>query len=127
MRKLATIRQISDIREIQGADAIELAIIDGWQTVVKKSEFEIGDTICFVEIDAWVPHDLAPFLSKGKEPREYKGIKGERLRSAKIRGQLSQGLVLPINGIEFSAIGDDVSDILGIVKWEREIPPTHSS
>ena len=43
MRKLATIRQISDIREIQGADAIELAIIDGWQTVVKKSEFEIGD------------------------------------------------------------------------------------
>lgn len=122
MRKLATIRQISDIREIQGADAIELAIIDGWQTVVKKSEFKAGEMVVFCEIDSWIPHDLAPFLSKGKEPREYQGIKGERLRSAKIRGQLSQGLVLPINGIEFSAIGDDVSDILGIVKWEREIP-----
>lgn len=81
----------------------------------------------FVEIDAWIPHDLAPFLSKGKEPREYQGIKGERLRSAKIRGQISQGIVLPLHvcGFQFDAnpqYGDDVSEMLGIVKWEREIP-----
>ena len=122
MRKLATIRQIDDIRAIDGADAIELAIIGGWQTVVKKDEYAIGDTIVFVEIDAFVPTELAPFLSKGKEPREHQGIKGERLRTIKLRGQLSQGLVLPIDGVTFAAIGDDVSEQLGIVKWEREIP-----
>ena len=104
MRKLATIRQIDDIRAIDGADAIELAIIGGWQTVVKKDEFAPGQKVVFVEIDAWVPHSLAPFLSRGKEPREYKGIPGERLRSAKIRGQISQGIVLPLSAIE-SATG----------------------
>lgn len=123
MRKLATIRQIDDIRAIDGADAIELAIIGGWQTVVKKGEFKLGDTVAFVEIDAWVPHTLAPFLSKGKAPREYKGIQGERLRTVKLRGQLSQGLVLPLNpATQFFQIGEDVSDVLGIVKWERDIP-----
>lgn len=123
MRKLATIRQIDDIRAIDGADAIELAIIGGWQTVVKKGEFGVGDTVVFVEIDAWVPHALAPFLSKGKEPREYKGINGERLRTVKLRGQLSQGLVLPLNpATQFFQIDDDVSEVLGIIKWERDIP-----
>lgn len=134
MRKLATIRQIDDIRAIDGADAIELAIIGGWQTVVKKGEFKLGDTVVFVEIDAWVPHTLAPFLSKGKAPREYQGIQGERLRTVKLRGQLSQGLVLPISVLSVKTengyyLGDwaqfdghDVSDVLGIVKWERDIP-----
>lgn len=126
MRKLATIRQIDGIRAIDGADAIELAIIGGWNAVVKKAEFEVGQTVVFCEIDSWIPHELAPFLSKGKEPREYQGIKGERLRTCKLRGALSQGLVLPI-GINTKATtimadGDDVTDLLGIVKWEREIP-----
>lgn len=124
MRKLATIRQISAIADIPGADKIECAYIDGWTVVVEKNKHQPGDTIVFVEIDSWVPHDLAPFLSKGKEPREYQGIKGERLRTVKLRGQLSQGLVLPMAGIEFKDIGDDVSEQLGIVKWEREIPAT---
>lgn len=127
MRKLATIRKIADIREIPGADSIELAIIDGWQTVVKKSEFKAGEMVVFCEIDSWIPHDLAPFLSKGKEPREYQGTKGERLRSVKLRGHLSQGLVLPLSICCFfddanPEDGEDVSHILNIVKWEREIP-----
>ena len=126
MRKLATIRQIDDIRAIDGADAIELAIIGGWQTVVKKGEFAAGEIVYFIEIDSWVPHDLAPFLSKGKEPREYQGIKGERLRTVKLRGQISQGLVLPMPwkgqvGTHHCVLGMDVSEHLGIVKWEREI------
>ena len=122
MRKLATIRQIDDIRAIDGADAIELAIIGGWQTVVKKGEFKPSQVVIFVEIDAWIPHSLAPFLSKGKEPREYKGIKGERLRTCKLRGALSQGLVLPVECVELAVLDADVTEALGIVKWEREIP-----
>jgi RNA ligase (TIGR02306 family) len=63
-------------------------------------------------------------LSKGKEPREFEGIKGERLRTIKLRGQLSQGLLLPlgIGVFDVNAVleeGTDVSEHLNIVKWEK--------
>ena len=121
MRKMATIRVIDALNPIEGADAIECATIGGWKVVVKKGEFAVGDRAVYCEIDSWIPTELAPFLSKGKEPREFEGIKGERLRTIKLRGQLSQGLLLPLraNGIVVTlADGDDVSEALGIVKWE---------
>lgn len=130
-RKLATIRRISKIQPIEGADAIELAIVDGWQSVVKKGEYKEGDKIIFCEIDSWVPHGIAPFLSKGKEPREFNGVKGERLGTMKLRGVLSQGLILPTSlrdvnhGLVIGAlfdVGDDVTEHIGIQKWERPIP-----
>lgn len=133
-RKMATIRTISEVREHGNADALELAIIDGWQCVIRKGEFKAGDLVCYLEIDSWVPHELAPFLSKGKEPREFEGVKGERLRSIKLRGELSQGLLLPMTVLpapyDFmedevleTALGDDISDILNIKKWERPLNP----
>jgi RNA ligase (TIGR02306 family) len=76
-----------------------------------------------LEIDSWVPTELAPFLSKGKEPREFNGVKGERLRTVKLRGQLSQGLLLNLDtALPFTNSfqdGDDVSEVLNIQKWER--------
>jgi RNA ligase (TIGR02306 family) len=119
MRKLATIRKIDALNPIEGADAIECATVGGWKIVVKKGEYNVGDFAVYCEIDSWIPTELAPFLSKGKEPREFEGIKGERLRTVKLRGQLSQGLLLPyaICGM-IVAEGDDVSELLGIVKWE---------
>lgn len=122
MRKLATIRTIDAIRPIEGADAIECAVVGGWTVVVKKGEYKVGDLCCYVEIDSWVPHELAPFLSKGQEPREYNGVKGERLRTVKLRGQLSQGLLLPIDVTFFRDPGTDVSGSLNIQKWEAPIP-----
>jgi RNA ligase (TIGR02306 family) len=137
MRKLASIRRIADILPIEGADAIEVAVVDGWKVVIKKGEFAIGDSAIYLEIDSWVPHEIAPFLSKGHDPREYNGVKGERLRTVKLRGQVSQGLLLnywdfPNVVTEFhkTRIVDpndvdasfDVTDILGIQKWEAPIP-----
>lgn len=135
-RKLATIRTIDDIQPIPGADAIEVATIGGWKVVVKKGDFVAGNHALFCEIDSWVPTEVAPFLSKGKEPRQYNGVKGERLRTIKLRGQLSQGLLLPImadaTGLFIDGAGDfvfhlgsdieewqDVTELLGIQKWER--------
>lgn len=129
IRKLATIRKISEINAIEGADAIEVATVDGWKVVVKKGEFKVDDFVIFCEIDSWIPHELAPFLSKGKEPREYNGVKGEKLRTVKLRGQISQGLILPFTasiaikigagpGAKFSDYeGVDVTEILGIQRW----------
>lgn len=129
MRKLASIRKIASIRPIPGADAIECATVDGWEVVVKKGEFIEDEMVVYLEIDSWVPHELAPFLSKGKEPREYNGIKGERLKTIRLRGQLSQGLILPIYclprslGFDFAAmVGEDVTGWLCIKKWERPVP-----
>lgn len=131
-RKLATIRQIAELRPIPGADAIETAIIDGWTAVVKKGDFAKGELVVYCEIDSWIPHDVAPFLSKGVPPKEYNGVKGERLRTVKLRGQLSQGLVLPLAilprslGFEFAThktIGEDVSNWLNIQKWEAPVSP----
>jgi RNA ligase (TIGR02306 family) len=126
-RKLASIKPITYIKPIEGADAIECAIVDGgWPVVVKKGEYKVGDVAIYLEIDSWVPHELAPFLSKGQEPREYNGVKGERLRTVKLRGQVSQGLLLPINLnsplADQVSLGDDVTELLGIQKWEPPIP-----
>jgi RNA ligase (TIGR02306 family) len=136
-RKLASIKPITHIKPIPDADAIECAIVDGgWPVVVKKGEYKPGNVAIYLEIDSWVPHELAPFLSKGQEPREYNGVKGERLRTVKLRGQVSQGLLLPLNtpikggpmnggyalctlGLE---VGQDLTEILGVQKWEPPIP-----
>lgn len=138
-RKLASIRRIADIQPIEGADAIVVATVDGWKVVVKKGEFAVGDLAVYLEIDSWVPTELAPFLSKGSEPREYNGVKGERLRTIKLRGQVSQGLLLKFNTIRprhhvivgteagFLSVDDiteglDLTETLNIQKWEAPIP-----
>lgn len=126
MRKLATIRRIAEIRPIENADAIEHVRVDGWWVVGKKGAFQVDDLAVYIEIDAWCPHELAPFLSKGKEPREYNGVKGERLKTVKLRGAVSQGLLLPIptelnDPTQFTE-GLDVTELLGIQKWEPPIP-----
>lgn len=132
MRKLATIRRIDQITSIPDADAIEVATVGGWQVVIRKGEYQPGDLAVYCEIDSWIPHSLAPFLSKGQEPREYNGVKGERLRTVKLRGQVSQGLLLPLLtlsdapestwGNPADYLDDDVSEILNIQKWEPPVP-----
>ena len=140
MRKLATIEMIKEILPHTNADTLELAIVRGWQVVVKKGDFKVGAPVIFFEVDSWVPHELAPFLSRGHEPREFEGVKGERLRTVKLRGELSQGLVLPVQKFDGMlyvlplgqtsahagnmhpvSIGDDVTEILGVLKWEPPI------
>ena len=125
-RKLATIRKIAEVKAIPDADKICAYRVDGWWVVDSVGKYQVDDLVVYAEPDSWVPTELAPFLSKGKEPREFEGVKGERLRTVKLRGQLSQGLLLPIsNCIEIagctSAIqeGDDWTEHLGILKWER--------
>lgn len=126
-RKLASIQRIAEIKNIPNADSICAYRVNGWLVVDSIGKYQVNDLVIFCEIDSWIPENIAPFLFKG---REYNGVKGERLRTIKLRGQVSQGLLLPIHVVmanpSSSSIhwneGGDVTELLGIQKWERPIP-----
>ena len=118
MRKMASVQRVLEKKSIVGADLIEAYRVNGWWVVDKRDAHEVGDLVVYCEVDSWIPHTLAPFLTKpGHYPREYLGVEGERLRTVKLKGQLSQGLLLPLVE-DNSEEGQDFSEILGITKWE---------
>lgn len=126
-RKLATIRVINDIRPIEGADMIELATVGGWNVVVAKDVgHKVGDHVVYCEIDSFLPiKEEFEFLRKSS----YKKMgdqEGFRLKTIKLRGQVSQGLILPMSVFgEFGWTayeGLDVTEKLGIIKYEPPIP-----
>lgn len=87
-RSLAHVEIITALSSIEGADFLELAQVLGWQCVVKKGEFQVGDKIIFCEIDSVLPE-----LPEYEFLRKY----NFRIKTQKLRGVISQGLVLPIN------------------------------
>jgi len=136
-RKMATIRRIDAINPIPNSDNIEVATVGGWKVVVKKGEYQVNDLAVYCEIDSFIPTTIASFLTKpGHTPKVYEGVEGERLRTVKLRKTLSQGLLLPLTvitdngpdvGFGFSTEvrieeGFDVSEALGIVKYEPPVP-----
>lgn len=114
-RVLAHVETIIDLNPIAGADAIEVATILGWEVVVKKGIHNVGEKVIYCEIDSWIPTAVAPFLQRGTV-RSYKGVEGERLKTIRLRGQMSQGLILPLT--EDHEEGTDLTEALGIIKWE---------
>lgn len=134
MRKLASIQAIREIRPIKGADQIELAIINNWQAVVAKAEgHRVGDIVVYCEIDSFLPEvPQFEFLRKGCYKQLPDGIGGFRLRTIKLRGELSQGLVISMakalevaqsRGHELEqVVGQDISVELGIIKWDPPMP-----
>ena len=126
-RVMARVVRIDAINPIEGADQIEVAQIGGWKVVVKKGEYTADSLAVYCEIDSFIPHSIAPFLTKpGQFPKVYNEVEGQRLRTIKLRGQISQGLLLSMSvrcsdGLVVGALfteGDDVTDFLGIQKWE---------
>ena len=141
-RKLVTVRTIDAINPIDGADAIEVATIGGWNVVVKKGEVKAGDPCVYFEIDSFLPdgNPAWQFLVD-KQPREFEGVRGHRLRTVKLRGQISQGFIVPLTALpqvvtEWDRICNqpglkaanttihdvDFSELLGIKKWEAPLP-----
>lgn len=146
MRKIASVQKIDAIYPIEGADRIVQYLVNGWRVVDGKDKYKVGDLVVFAEVDAWVPSTIASFLTKpGRSPKEYLGVSGERLKTAKFKGALSQGLIISIEtatefynydaydeGQEHSEMffeGADMSGPLGIVKWERpeEFTPANAN
>jgi RNA ligase (TIGR02306 family) len=117
-RKLA-----SDIQPIPGADAIVVATVKGWKVVVKVNEYKVGDLAVYYEIDSFLPiRPQFEFLRKSSYKR-MGSSEGFRLKTIRLRGQISQGLLTPIpEGISNPREGDDLTEALDIVKYEPPIP-----
>ncbi|MGV0426926.1 RNA ligase family protein [Corynebacterium pyruviciproducens] len=142
MRKLATIRTIDRITPIEKADRLELAHIGGWQVVVEVDAYKPGDQVIFCEIDSALPVNNPGIDPSGQlAKRGTKTIDGEEyhvVKTIKLRGEISQGLILPLSILDYylhgwskltawvRAVfpgklyvhGQDVSNILGIIKWD---------
>lgn len=132
-RKMATVRKVKNVVDADNSDNLSVVTVDGWRVVAKKGDFREGDLVVYCEVDSWVPYEVAPFLSKGKEPKVYNGVRGEKLRTVKLRGNLSQGLLLPMDVLpsgvptfEVYSEGYDVSELLNVQKWEAPVPATLS-
>jgi RNA ligase (TIGR02306 family) len=139
-RKLVTIRRIKDILPIAGADRIELIIVDGWQVVAQKEAgHQVGDLVLYFEIDSFLPDTDPRYASFEERFSNWGDKRGMRLKTIKLRKQLSQGLVmrLPDFPEAMAAIAFvkadvrdgtlaaddsweniDVTEALGIEKWE---------
>ncbi|MCL2632757.1 MAG: 2'-5' RNA ligase [Coriobacteriia bacterium] len=130
MRKLVSIQIVKDIRPIASADSIELVTILGWGVVTKKNEFSIGQKCVFFEVDSFLPtEERFEFLrSSSYRKNDFMG-EGFRLKTAKLRGEMSQGLAMPLSDFpelsENIEIDTDLAEILGVRKWEA--PETESS
>lgn len=131
-RKLARIAVIDDINPIEGADRIEAAKVGGWTVVVQKGLYSPGDKAVYIEIDSFLREDMPVFESfqaRGQKSLIIDGeeVRGHVVRTAKLRGVYSQGLLIPLSETGLlrvipCEIGKDVTEHLGIVKYEA-IPP----
>lgn len=116
MRKLASIQKIIALEPIEGADAIEKATVLGWELVVKKGEFKVGELCIYCEIDSVLPQ---------KPEFEFLRPRNFRIRTIRLRGQISQGICFPLSFLptDFEIVeGNDCTQILEITKYEAPIP-----
>lgn len=119
--KLASVERIIDLQPIEGADFIQKATVLGWEIVVKKDEFKIGDLAGYIQIDTVVPE---------KPQFEFLRERQFRVRTIKLRKQISQGLLVPLPPVDDLITrgvwqeGDDLTTLLGVRKFEKggEIP-----
>lgn len=116
MRKLASIQTILNLSPIEGADKIELAKVLGWNVVVQKGLYKLGDKVIYCEVDSLCPD---------KPEFEFLKPRGMRVKTIRLKGQISQGICFPLSIVNIDAgieEGTDVTELLCIVKFEPPIP-----
>ena len=132
MRKLASIQSIAQVEPIENADAIERVRVLGWWVVCKKGEYTVGDQVVYCEVDSLLPErpDFEFLRASSFKPAIEEGGKlvrqaGFRIRTVKLRGQISQGICFPLSILPNDVshdLGDDVTETLNIVKYEPPLP-----
>ena len=126
-RKLARVVQIDSLHEIAGAERIELAFIGGWQVVVQKGLYTVGEKCVYFEVDSLLPTSVSAFADlpnrlSSKLLFEIDGKPYARIKTAKLMKQLSQGYCVPLSHLMLnpdSEVGSDVTKWCGVLKYEK--------
>ena len=107
---------INEIKLIEGADNIELAVVGGWTCIVKKDAHSVGELVICATTDAVIPFELSEKLGVTNYLRN-----GGRVRTVKLRGVYSESLIIPFTLTPIVSEGDDMMDYLGIYKYEPPV------
>jgi RNA ligase (TIGR02306 family) len=122
MRKLASVQKIAEVAPIEGADKICKYRINNWWIVDQVGKYNTDDFVIYCEIDSFLPiREEYEFLRKSSYKKLSDGTEGFRIKTIKLRGQVSQGLIIPCN-MENPEEGLDIAESLDIIKYEPPIP-----
>ena len=123
LNSVCYVATINEIKPIDGADNIELAVVGGWNCITKKGEQKVGDTVIIATTDAVIPFELSEAMGVTNYLRN-----GGRVRTVKLRGTYSECLIIPLSYqigrakiIKTAKEGDDLMESLGIFKYEPPV------
>lgn len=125
-RQLASFRVLGGVIPHPNADNLEIALVDGWKCIVKKGDFKAGDRVIYFEIDSLLP--ITPqfeflrkyaYVNKSWMPKELGVSDGFRIKTIKLRGEISQGLVVPVpKDLELTDDSYDLTEHFKVLKYE---------
>ena len=114
---------IDSIEKHPNADRLDLAVVKDWRCVTAKGRFCVGDKAVYFPIDSILPEDLEAKLFP---PDSKIRLEKHRIRTIKIRGAISQGLLCSLEELNPKwyawPVGTDMTEKLGVTKYE---PPVH--
>jgi RNA ligase (TIGR02306 family) len=119
LNSVCYVGRIGEIRPIEGADNIELAIVNGWQAITKKGQHNVDEQVIIATTDAVIPLSISDDLGVTGYLR-----KGQRVRTVKLRGVYSECLIMSMDLLVFTENtndGDDMMETLGVVKYEPPV------
>ncbi len=116
-RKLASVQIVTEVLPHPNADSLEIIRVLGWKLCARKGEFKAGDQCVYMEVDSLLPE---------KPEYEFLRSKGFRIRTVRLRGEVSQGIAFPISILgrtipDRLPEGFDLTFILGVVKYEQAL------
>lgn len=119
---------VTEVKAIEGADNIELGVVGGWNAIIKKGEYSVGDYVVVATTDAVIPKEISDSIGVTNYLR-----KGQRVRTVKLRGVYSECLIISLDSLpqmkkQFAAgigyywkDGEDLMELLGIHKYEPPV------
>jgi len=125
---IVEICEIKEIKEHTNADALDIAVVKGWEVIVPLKLYRPGDKVIFVPVDSLIPVELSDKMGITK----YLAKEG-RVRTAKLRGEYSQGVIIDLKhlldieskptmkDVDSLAVGTNVASLLGIIKYEPPV------
>ena len=114
---LATIQKIKQVEHHYNADALDIVKVLGWDVITRRGEFKAGDLIVYVALDSILPHGNPDFSFLEKC--------NWRIKTQKLRGHVSYGIVFPLTVLNPNLIikeGMDVTKVMGVEKYEKPVP-----